>query len=794
MREWLGLLCRVWFTVLSGVLLGLLGACGRVDGIPVEPGVSLALAEERAARLSGLHYRLFFAVPAEQSQPIRGEAEIRFTLADAATPLQLDFRAGPGAVQKLVINGSALAAVPEREHILLPAASLRAGSNTVAIAFVAGDSALNRNPDYLYTLFVPDRARTAFPLFDQPDLKATWELNLKLPAGWQALTNGPLLAAEPGAEATLHRFAVTEPISSYLFSFVAGRFQVEQQPWGERSMTLLHRETDPAKLARNLDAIFAQHRAAVAWLEDYTGIAYPFAKLDFALIPAFQYGGMEHVGAIQYRAELLLLDENPTDEELLGRASLIAHEVAHMWFGNLVTMRWFNDVWTKEVFANFMAAKMVNPGFPDIDHELNFLLRHYPAAYAVDRSEGANPIRQQLGNLNEAGQMYGPIIYNKAPIMMRQLERMLGEELFRRGMRDYLTRYAYGNATWPALVEILDPLTEVDLQKWSEVWVHDSGFPGRSLQVEDPELFYGPRPARLAELDGWADLALVDRGRLLLDLYEGVLIGADINAEAYGDALLGIVAGETNQLLLATALSQLSRLQQTLLPDAVRERLQPRLEATLWAGIAASDEPGRTRLLYDNLSLLAAQPDSLQRLLAIWRGEESVPGLQLSENDRIQLAERLALRLPEQSAAIVSAQLAQTENPDSRRRLAFLTPALASDTAVRDRFFAGLADPANRATENWVLDALGYLHHPSRTAHSVRYIQPSLELLQEIQVTGDIFFPSGWLHATLENHDSAEAVATVRAFLAKRPDYNGQLRMKILQALDLPLRAQRLAQ
>ena len=777
-----------------GLLVALLGACGQVDELPVEPGVSLALAEHRAERLAGLQYRLHFDIPEEQSQPIHGEIEIRFTLASASAPLQLDFRAGAEAVKTLVVNGRALTALPQREHIVLPATSLRAGANTVAMTFVAGDSALNRNPDYLYTLLVPDRARTAFPLFDQPDLKATWELSLRLPTDWTALANGPLLAAEPDAGATRYRFAVTEPVSSYLFAFVAGRFDVVSQFWDERDMTLLHRESDPDMLARNLDTIFAQHRAAVAWLEDYTGIAYPFAKLDFALIPAFQYGGMEHVGAIQYRAGLLLLDENPTDEELLRRASLIAHEVAHMWFGNLVTMRWFNDVWTKEVFANFMAAKMVNPEFPDIDHELSFLLRHYPPAYAVDRSAGANPIRQHLGNLNEAGQMYGPIIYNKAPIMMRQLERIVGEEAFRRGMREYLSRYAHGNASWPALVAILDPLTEVDLRAWSEVWVHGSGFPGPSLQVEDEALFYGPRPARLADLDAWQELVLVDRGRLLLDLYEGVLAAADIDAGAYGAALLDIVEEERNQLLLATALSQLGRLQQSLLPEPARGKLQPRLEATLWAGIAASDEAGRTRLLFDSLSLLAVEVESLQRLLAIWRGESSVPGLQLSENDRIRLAERLALRLPEQAQAIVNAQLAKTDNPDSRRRLAFLAPALAPDPAVRDRFFASLAEPGNRTTENWVLDALGHLHHPSRTAHSVRYILPSLELLEEIQVTGDIFFPSGWLHATLENHHSAEAVATVRAFLAARPDYNEQLRMKILQALDLPLRAQRLAQ
>ena len=165
---------------------------------------------------------------------------------------------------------------------------------------------------------------------------------------------------------------------------------------------------------------------------------------------------MEHVGAIQYRASSLFLDEAPSETRLLGRAGLIAHETAHMWFGNLVTMEWFNDVWTKEVFATFMAGKMVNPSFPDVNHDLNFLVRQYPRAYSVDRTEGANPIRQHLPNLNEAGQMYGAIIYNKAPIMMRKLEKVIGEELFREGIQEYLESYAFDNATWPALIEILD--------------------------------------------------------------------------------------------------------------------------------------------------------------------------------------------------------------------------------------------------------------------------------------------------------------------------------------------------
>ena len=240
---------------------------------------------------------------------------------------------------------------------------------------------------------------------------------------------------------------------------------------------MFHRETDAAKVARNRDAIFDLHARSLDWLENYTGIPYPWGKFDFLLVPSFQFGGMEHAGAIFYNAPALLLDPSATQDQQLGRASLIAHETAHMWFGDLVTMRWFNDVWMKEVFANFMAAKIVNPSFPAINHELRFLLAHYPAAYDVDRTPGTNAIRQRLDNLNEAGSLYGAIIYQKAPIVMRQLEGILGEASFRDGVRQYLDERPFGNATWPDLIAVLDGRTPEDLAAWSRVWVEETGRP-----------------------------------------------------------------------------------------------------------------------------------------------------------------------------------------------------------------------------------------------------------------------------------------------------------------------------
>jgi aminopeptidase N len=247
---------------------------------------------------------------------------------------------------------------------------------------------------------------------------------------------------------------------------------------------MFHRESRSELRVANLEAIFQLHSSALSWLEEYTGISYPFSKFDFVVIPDFQFGGMEHPGAIFYKGSRLFLEETATQDDLLGRASLIAHEVAHMWFGDLVTMTWFDDVWMKEVFANFVAAKIVNPSFPDVRHDLRFFLQHYPSAYAIDRSSGTHPIRQELPNLREAASLYGAIIYQKAPIVMQQLEALVGAENFRAGVREYLKEYQFGNASWPDLVRILDKYSEEDIQGWSHVWVEEEGRPTVSLDIE----------------------------------------------------------------------------------------------------------------------------------------------------------------------------------------------------------------------------------------------------------------------------------------------------------------------
>lgn len=817
--------------------------------VPVEPGVALTLAEYRAERISNINYALSFRVPEEQGAPISAHEIATFNLSVADGDLQFDFRESGDKIGSVTVNGAPVDVNHRAEHLIIPQASLTAGENTVEIDFIAGDTSLNRSPDYLYTLFVPDRARTAFPLFDQPNLKATYDLRLDLPASWQAIANGPVQTVTEDGERRVHTFKRSDLLASYLFSFVAGKFEVVTRTLNGREMTLLHRETDAEKIERNLDDIFKLHADALVWLEDYTGIPYPFQKFDFAAIPAFQYGGMEHVGAIQYRASSLFLDEDPSETRLLRRASLIAHETAHMWFGDLVTMDWFNDVWTKEVFANFMAGKIVNPSFPEIDHDLNFLLSRYPPAYSVDRTAGANPIRQPLANLNEAGTLYGAIIYNKAPIMMRQLEALLGEGQFQDGMRAYLREFSNGNATWPDLVRILDERTGEDLIRWSEVWVNTPGrptfelvanggeaairqhdpagqgrvwpqqfsytgsaggaehsiesgaeatnLPGATLDafVDSDGLGYGLFPVSLAMMqENYERLSDLQKGVFFINLNEQMLDGnKDISPMAYARLLVQAVGLENNQLLLNIAFNHLQRIYWSYLNDDERSEIGAAVEELLWQKASNTDMTASQRkIFYNAYRNMALSEGAIDNLYGLWDDSKMLEGLSFSSREMMTLAATLAIKDEARAADILQTQLDRLENPDERRRFGFLMPSLSPDVAERDAFFESLKSVENRAVENWVQVALSYLHHPLRRESSEKHILPSLELMEEIQRTGDIFFPTGWAAGTLGSHVSPTAAATVDKFFAERPDYNYQLKLKILQAADPLVRAQTL--
>ena len=435
------------------------------------PGVPLELARERARLIRELRYDVTLSIPAARSAPIVGRSVVRFQWSDASKPLVLDFDPDRSRAVDVRSNGKLVGVTSSNGHLVIAASDLRAGDNTVEIGFEAGDAPLNRNDDLLFTVFVPAHARRALPCFDQPDLKGRWTLTLEHPAQWLSVANGAELDRRSAADRVRVRFAETRPLPTYLVAFAAGALKMETANRDGRTMRMFHRESDPVRLQRNLADIFDLHARSLDFMARYTGIDYPFDKLDFVLLPTFPFPAMEHAGSIAYMAEELLLDASATQNDRLVRAQLIAHETAHSWFGNLVTMRWFDDVWTKEVFANFMASKIADPLFPDVRHDLRFFRQHHRGAYDVDRSAGTHPIRQPLDNLDDAASLYTAIIYQKAPVVMRQLESLIGEAAFRDGLREYLKRHAFANATWDDLIDAFAPHAGFDLRAWSRVWI-----------------------------------------------------------------------------------------------------------------------------------------------------------------------------------------------------------------------------------------------------------------------------------------------------------------------------------
>ena len=459
------------------MLLSLFSCTESPQQLSTVSGVSLELAKIRKQQVSEVTYQLAFSVPLNLEDSISSELNLTLSIHNTDHPLYLDFAPNRAGTISLLVNDQSIPGTLEKEHLVIPAEHLKLGQNSIQVRFIAGELSLNRNHDYLYTLLVPARARTLFPCFDQPDIKANYLLNITAPTNWKVLAGAPLDYQKEYGAYREHQFKLSDKMSTYLFSFVAGDFKQIDTKLDHFPINLLYRETDSLKINNSITQIFDLHQQSLDFLEEYTAYSFPYQKMDMAAIPGYQYGGMEHVGAIQYRESSLFLDSSATLSQKLNRAKLIAHETSHMWFGNLVTMNWFDDVWLKEVFANLMADKIINPVFSEVDHQLQFMTAHYPAAYGVDRTLGSHPIRQPLNNLQDAGSLYGSIIYHKAPIMMRQLEATLGEDNFRNGMRTYIKKFAHDNATWDDLIAILDLETEVDLVQWSKVWVNSAGRP-----------------------------------------------------------------------------------------------------------------------------------------------------------------------------------------------------------------------------------------------------------------------------------------------------------------------------
>ncbi len=447
----------------------------------MDHGVSHPLAIWRANTTKDVRYDLSLDVTAPDSAI--GHVTARFVRSGTSDAI-LDWRGR--RLTRVMSNGHAVPlSAANGAHVRVPAKFLETGENSVELWFVSdiapsGASIIRTHDqtdgsDYLYTLLVPADADQLFPCFDQPDLKARVTFTLVTPRAWTALANGSITRADTSADRITRHFTETRPLSTYLIAFSAGPWQKTTSVVKGRSISVYIRksrakEADP-------DTLLALTHRAIGWMEQYFGRPYPFEKFDLMLAPAFPFGGMEHPGVVMFNEDRFIFRERPTLTRRLGRFSTILHEVAHQWFGDLVTMKWFDDLWLKEGFATYMAAKAMADLEPASDAWKTFYQGNKPTAYGVDQTTGTTPLWQELANLDQAKSAYGAIVYNKAPSVLKQLNYLVGEKAFQAGVHQFLSDHAYANATWQDLLGSIGKAAHKPLDAFGRNFMLRPGMP-----------------------------------------------------------------------------------------------------------------------------------------------------------------------------------------------------------------------------------------------------------------------------------------------------------------------------
>ena len=378
------------------------------------------------------------------------------------------------------------------------------------------------------THFEATDARRAFPCWDEPDLKAVFAITLVVKEGLAAVSNGPEVDRESldGGRMRI-RFADTMKMSTYLAAWVVGRLELSD-PADARGVPvrIVH---VPGKGHLTSFAIDASVHS-LNWFADYYGIAYPEAKLDNVAIPDFAQGAMENVGCVTYREQVLLIDPaRSTQEEQLGVAETVAHELAHMWFGDLVTMRWWNGIWLNEAFATFMSMLAVDDFRPDWEI-WNMFARDRTNAFEVDALESTRPIEYEVRSPDDASGMFDTLTYVKGGAVLRMLEQWLGAERFRDGIRRYLQKHAFGNTETHDLWDALEEETGEPVRRVMDAWIFQPGYPAVSVALDGDQVRFTQRrfiPSRDGDDTTWPVPLMVRQVAGDQERVDRILIEAD---------------------------------------------------------------------------------------------------------------------------------------------------------------------------------------------------------------------------------------------------------------------------
>ncbi len=443
------------------------------------PYLSQEQAAKRSARLSNVAYHLNFKL--DGSDSFSNTTKVRFNLKDIENDLTLDLK--DADVKSVKINGKSVTINYNKWFITLAKEDLRIGRNEVDVAFTRKHSTngegLHRMQDpvdgkvYLYSHFEPAAAQQMFAVFDQPDLKANYQMTVSAPKDWHVFTAMKETSVDDKGDFKVWHFDNTLKLSPYNFSLHAGPYHMWSDNSGKYPLRLFARESVAKQVSP--EDWFKYTNQGLAFFNSYYGVDYPFRKYDQVLVPDFLYGAMENAAAITFAERGFLTNGEMTKSQEQRLASVIMHEMAHQWFGNLVTMKWWNGLWLNESFASFMATTATANATEFTDAWQSFYAGGKQAAYRQDQQVTTHPIEVPIPSSANAFDNIDAITYSKGQSVLKQLTHLLGEETFRKGIHNYLSHYAYQNAELKDFITSLGDAAGRDLNGFAQQWLYQPG-------------------------------------------------------------------------------------------------------------------------------------------------------------------------------------------------------------------------------------------------------------------------------------------------------------------------------
>ncbi|MDP2622769.1 MAG: aminopeptidase N [Actinomycetota bacterium] len=451
--------------------------------------LTLDEAVTRAEWISDISYVLDLDLEAG-AKTFRGDVTISFNHRGGDTFLEWL----GGSIERFEINGAETEPDWDGFRIQLPAAAL-GEHNEIRVAYQRAYDHTGEGfhqfvdpedgSEYLYTQFEPYSAHRLMPCFDQPDLKASYSLAVTAPEGWVVVTAGKEISREEASHGRTRRvFETTVPFSTYLLSVVAGAYGSVHDEHDGIALGLYAR----ASLMPHLDwgPLLELTKRSIDYFGDLFSEPYPFGKYDQVFVPEFNWGGMENVANVTYTDTVIFRDP-PTEDQLLRRAEYFTHELAHMWFGDLVTMKWWNDIWLNESFASYAGylALDATGDWPGVWQDFNFRMKLW--AYREDQQPTTHPIADEVPSTDEVFLNFDGISYGKGAAVLKQLVHAIGEDGFREGLRTYFRRHRFGNANLADFLAALQEGSGMDLVQWAARWLRTASLNTLSASYQAAE-------------------------------------------------------------------------------------------------------------------------------------------------------------------------------------------------------------------------------------------------------------------------------------------------------------------